>query len=61
MMERNNSSATIYHRDVADVCLTCPFNKCVNADHGCERFKVRWKAAVKLSNRKGRKPRKEAQ
>lgn len=62
MMERYNTSATIYQRDVADVCLTCPFKKCVSAGRGCELFKARWNAAVKQSNRKGKKPNlKEAQ
>ena len=50
------SSATIYREDVANVCLNCPYKKCVEPDRGCDLFKANWKIAVRQSVHKGRKP-----
>mgnify|MGYP007101863767 CR=1 FL=1 len=50
------SNATIYRQEVANVCLNCPYEKCVNPNQGCDLFKAHWTIAVKESARKGWNP-----
>ena len=46
-------STAIYQKSVADVCLTCPYPKCLKR---CLRFAEAMKAAKKPDDKRGRRP-----
>jgi hypothetical protein len=53
-------NTAMYTKEIAEVCTECPYEKCVDTNTGCPRWKAAWKEAMKTSVYSTSQPRKRA-